>query len=211
MNNSYRKFLVPATYVFAVLAMVVCIIMVLSGISRYINDKVDYKYTLDNVFDETLPVNAVKNTTGEILRPYVSDTVKIGKYFYDKDSESSKQESSIILYENTYMQNSGVDYVDSNDFDVISILDGEVVSVEDSNIYGKIVTIKHTDNFISVYSNVTDILVNTGYKVTKGEIIASSTKSKLNQDNSTLHFEVYYKNKVVDPETLYTLSIEDFR
>ena len=211
MNNSYRKFLVPATYVFAVLAMIICVIMVLSGISKYINDTVDYKYTLDNVFDETLPVNAVKTSTGEILRPYVSDTVKIGKYFYDKDSESSKQESSIILYENTYIQNSGVDYVDTSDFDVISILDGEVVGVEESAIYGKIITIKHTDNFISVYSNVTDVLVTTGYKVTKGEIIASSTKSKLNNDNSTLHFEVYYKNKVVDPETLYTLSVEDFR
>lgn len=211
MNNSYRKFLVPATYVFAVLAMIICVIMVLSGISKYINDTIDYKYTLDNVFDETLPVNAVKTSTGEILRPYVSDTVKIGKYFYDKDSESSKQESSIILYENTYIQNSGVDYVDTSDFDVISILDGEVVGVEESAIYGKIITIKHTDNFISVYSNVTDVLVTTGYKVTKGEIIASSTKSKLNNDNSTLHFEVYYKNKVVDPETLYTLSVEDFR
>ena len=210
--NSYRKYLVPSIYVFAVFALVISVIMVLSGINKYINEETNYKYTLDNIFDkETIPVNGVKQNTNEIVRPYISDTVTIGKYFYDKDSEASKQQSSIIEYNGSYIQNTGTDYVNPDDFDIVSISDGEIVSIEDSEIYGKVITIKHNDNFISVYSNVSDVLVNVGYKVTKGEIIASTTKSKLDKEKSLLHFEVYYKNKAVHPETLYTLSIEDFK
>ena len=153
--NSYRKYLVPSIYVFAVFALVISVIMVLSGINKYINEETNYKYTLDNVFDkETIPVNGVKQN--------ISDTVTIGKYFYDKDSEASKQQSSIIEYNGSYIQNTGTDYVNADDFDIVSISDGEIVSIEDSEIYGKVITIKHNDNFISVYSNVSDVLVNVG-------------------------------------------------
>ena len=40
-------------------------------------------------------------------------------------------------------------------------------------------SIKHNDNLISVYSNVTNINVSVGYKVSQGEIIASSVKTFL--------------------------------
>ncbi len=209
MNKGYKKILIPTVYVFAVVAIMMSVILLLTGISRYLNNRMEYKYTLDNVFENITPV--INTTPSTIIRPYADESVKIGKYFYDFEADASNQESSIIYYENTYMQNSGVDYVNNTTFDVISILDGEVISVEDNDIYGKIITIKHNDNLITVYSSVTDVLVNVGYKVSQGEIIATSNKSNLNNDNSTLHFEVYYKNEVIDPENLYTLTIEDFR
>ena len=97
-------------------------------------------------------------------------------------------------------------------FDVVSILDGEVISIEDNEIYGKVVKIKHNDNLISVYSNVKDVLVNVGYKVSQGEMIATSDKYKLDTNvNSLLHFEVYYKEKAIDPESMYTLSVSDLK
>mgnify|MGYP003299714825 CR=1 FL=1 len=43
---------------------------------------------------------------------------------------------TIIIYENTYMQNSGVDYVSSNLFDVVSILGGTIISIEENDILG---------------------------------------------------------------------------
>lgn len=210
MEKSYKKILVPAVYIFAAISLMMGVILLLSGISRYLNEGINYKYTLDNVFNDSIPVVNIQGTD-TIIKPYISENVSIGKYFYDFESDISEQESSIIYYENTYMQNSGVDYVSSENFDVVSILDGEVISVEDNEIYGKIVTIKHNDNLLSVYSCLTDVLVNTGYKVAQGEIIASSSKSILNDKTSTLHFEVYYKNNVLDPENLYNLPIEDFR
>ena len=96
--------------------------------------------------------------------------------------------------------------------DVVSILDGEVISIEDNAIYGKVVTIKHNDNLKSVYSNVKNVLVNVGYKISQGEIFASSDTYKVDTKvKSLLHFEVYYKDNAIDPENLYTMSVSDLK
>ena len=49
------------------------------------------------------------------------------------------------------------------------------------------------------------ILINVGYKVSQGEIIATSKKYSLDSGKELLHFEVYYKGNSIDPENLYTL------
>ena len=67
------------------------------------------------------------------------------------------------------MQNSGVDYVSANVFDVVSVLDGEIIGIEDSEIYKKIVTVKHSDNLITIYSNLEN--VSNFVNVFKGQII----------------------------------------
>lgn len=209
MRKNYSKLILPTVYVCIMVVVVLSIFMILNGIKNFISDEIEYNYTLDNVFEkDVLPV--MNEITEEIVRPYVSDTVKIGKYFYDIKSTNEKQENSLIYYENTYMQNSGVDYTSDEDFDVVSILNGEVVSVEDNELFGNIITIKHNDNLVTVYSCVKDVLVATGAKVAKGEIIAQSDESRVNNEfKSALHFEVYYKGEVIDPENLYSLSIED--
>ena len=201
--GKYSKVLIPAFYVGIVIIMGMSVILVLSGISRYLNDKVNYKYTLDGVFESnTLPV--VSNKNSSIIKPYIASNVKIGKYFYDFEADENKQEESIVYYENTYLQNES--------FDVVSILDGEIISIDESDVYGKVITIKHNDNLKTVYANVEDVLVSIGYKVSQGEIIAVSAKSTTNTtEKSLLHFEVYYKENVMDPENFYTLSVDELR
>ena len=192
--GKYTKYLMPTIYVGVVIIMILSVVLVVSGVKSYITDKPVYNYTLDDVFEgEVTPV--VKEQNDIIIRPYLDDGVNVSKYFYDYETkDSKKQESSLIIYKNTYMQNKGVDYESANDFDIVSILDGEVTSIEDNDIYGKILTITHNDNLKSVYSNITDILVNVGYKVSQGEIIAKSQKNNLDSNNkSLLHFEIYYK------------------
>ncbi len=209
--NKYSKILLPTFYIGIIAVMVLCATLVVSGVKTYLTNREEMKFTIDNVFDEdTTPV--VKTETNTIVKPYIAESVKIGRYFYDFESDEKKQENSLILYEDTYMQNNGVDYVDSKNFDVVAILDGEVISIEDSEVYGKVVTIKHNDNLKSVYSNVDGVLVSVGYKVIQGEIFAMSTKSKLQSDyESLLHFEVFYKESAIDPENMYTLSVSDFQ
>lgn len=209
--NKYSKILLPAFYIGIIAVMVLCATLVVSGVKTYLTNREEMKFTIDNVFDEdTTPV--VKTDTNTIVKPYIAESVKVGRYFYDFESDEKKQENSLILYEDTYMQNNGVDYVDSKNFDVVAILDGEVISIEDSEVYGKVVTIKHNDNLKSVYSNVDGVLVSVGYKVHQGEIFAMSAKPKLKSDyESMLHFEVFYKESAIDPENMYTLSVSDFQ
>ncbi len=209
--NKYSKILLPTFYIGIIAVMVLCATLVVSGVKTYLTNREEMKFTIDNVFDEdTTPV--VKTDTNTIVKPYIAESVKVGRYFYDFESDEKKQENSLILYEDTYMQNNGVDYVDSKNFDVVAILDGEVISIEDSEVYGKVVTIKHNDNLKSVYSNVDGVLVSVGYKVHQGEIFAMSAKPKLKSDyESMLHFEVFYKESAIDPENMYTLSVSDFQ
>ncbi len=209
--NKYSKILLPTFYIGIIAVMVLCSTLVVSGVKTYLLNRQEMKFTIDNVFDEdTTPV--VKTETNIIVKPYISDSVKVGRYFYDFESDEKKQENSLILYEDTYMQNNGVDYVDNKNFDVVAILDGEIISIEDSEVYGKVVTIKHNDNLKSVYSNVDGVLVTVGYKIHQGEIFAMSAKPKLQSGyESMLHFEVFYKESAIDPENMYTMSVSDFQ
>lgn len=209
--KKYSKIIIPSIYVGVIGVMVVSCLLVVSGVKNFLNERKDYDYTLDKVFiKDTIPVS--KNENNMIIKPYTNDKVKVYSYFYDFEGDTKKQLDSLIYYENTYMQNNGVDYSNDEEFDVVSILDGEVISIEDNAIYGKVVTIKYNDNLKSVYSNVKNVLVNVGYKISQGEIFASSDTYKVDTKvKSLLHFEVYYKDNAIDPENLYTMSVSDLK
>ncbi len=208
--GKYYKVLLPIFYIGIIAVMVACILLVITGIKNYVEDSNKTKFTLDSVFEDTVePVNKTESNT--IIKPFTSDKVTVGRTFYDYKSEAKKQERSLIVYENTYMQNNGVDYVCSDEFDVVSVLAGEIISIEDNDVYGKVVTIKHNENLTSIYSNIKSITAKVGYKISQGEILGVSNKSSLeSSDKNMLHFEVYYKGNPIDPENLYTMSVSDF-
>ena len=207
--NKGLKVLLPTFYIGIIGVMIMCVTLVLNGIKAYLKEDVKYNYAINDMFsDETIPVS--KTGSDIIVKPYISDNVSISKKYYDYKDNQKNQKDAIIYYKGTYFQNNGVDYENKEDFEVVSILDGEVISIEDNEIYGKILKIKHNDNLISVYSNIKDVLVSVGYKTTTGEIIATSNKSIYeNDEKSLLHFEVYYKEKSINPESIYTLSVSE--
>lgn len=161
----------------------------------------------ENNNNDNIPV---VGTPTSIVRPYLDPSVSIGKTFYDYEGNSEQQENSIIYYENTYMQNSGVDYVSSTVFDVISILDGVVISIENNDILGTIIEVRHSNNLISVYQALSDVLVEENMQVIQGQIIAKSGLSNINKElGNHLHFELYYNGKIVNPEEFYNKNIDE--
>jgi len=152
----------------------------------------------------------VVNTTTVIMRPYLDSSVSIGKTFYDYTGTSEEQENSIIFYEDTYMQNSGVDYVSANVFDVVSVLNGTVISVHENNLLGTIVEIRHSNNLISVYQGLSDVIVEENMAVVQGQILAKSGTSNINKElGNHLHFELYYNGKIVNPEEYYNRNVDE--
>ena len=150
------------------------------------------------------------NNNQQILRPYTSDKVSIGRYFYDFEGDEQKQENSIILYENTYMQNTGVDYISEEQFDVVSVLPGKIASIDKDEILGNIIKIEHEKDIVTVYEGIDNINLKVGDEVTAGQIIATSGTSNINANYKTsLHFEVYYKGSIIDPENFYTLNLNE--
>ncbi len=155
-------------------------------------------YVFDEVVESSLPV---VNTTTKIINPYLDNSVKIGKTFYDYQGEEDSQINSIIKHENTYLQNSGIDYVNEDSFEVISILNGTVTEVEEDELTGKTVEINHENGYTSVYKSLSEIAVKKGDKVNQGQVLGKSGTNEIDKDlGNHLHFEMYENGGVVNPE-----------
>lgn len=202
-----KKLIIPSVYVGAIILIISSIMLVISSINKYLTIPKDYNYSVETNFENIIPV---VETNNQIIKPYLSDNVTIGKYFYDFEANEERQQNSIIFYENTYMQNSGVDYISDTQFDILAVLDGEVISVETDDTLGNIVKIKHDKNIITVYQGIDNIEIEKGNKVNQGSIIGTSGTSKINTNYTTsLHFEVYYNGQLIDPENFYSLNLQD--
>lgn len=94
-----------------------------------------------------------------------------------------------------------VDLASENDA-VFSVLDGTVESVESNSLEGCIITIKHDDNFVSIYSSLDEnVDVKEGDSVKKGQQIGNASSNATNEslDGSHLHFTLMQNGIEVDP------------
>lgn len=213
-KRKLKPFVVPALYGICIVAFIFSAYMIqlIIGKSAF-KDDIDTDKPTNYVDGEIINSNEhipVINNGSVILRPYTASDVKIAKSFYDYKAEAEKQKDAIIYYENTYMQNSGVDYKGDDVFDVVAILDGEVTSVKTDEILGTIVEIKHSNDIISIYQSLSDVSVKENDKLLAGQLIGKSGESNINKDmGKHLHFELYYKGQLVNPEEYYDKNIED--
>ena len=68
--------------------------------------------------------------------------------------------------------------------------------------YGKYIVIDHGGGYQTLYSHCSELLVNPGDKVTKGQLIAKVGRTG-RATASHLHFEVMVNGKSVDPMLFY--------
>lgn len=166
-----------------------------------------FEYVSKTVFENELPV--VSEGT-QIIRPYKATDVTIIKDYYDYKADADKQEKALLYYEDTYLQNSGVSYSGSSNFDVVAILDGTVVNVKEDNILGNIVEIRHDNDTISVYQSLSNITVKENDTVKQGDIIAKSGTSNISKDlGDHLHFELIISGQNVNPEEYYNKKVNE--
>lgn len=154
-------------------------------------------YVSEVITNEDVPVI---NETLKMIKPYTNEKVTVGKTFYDYKAESKQQEGSITYYDGSYIQNSGVDYILNEAFDVVAVLDGVVTNVKADDILGNIVEIKHDNNYITTYQSLSEVSVKKDDNITQGQVIGKSGTNKLDKDmGNHLHFELYVSGQVVDP------------
>lgn len=211
--KSVKKIFVPTIYLIAILSVVGCILLTIMSINKYLTESEKFDYSINGLIDnEVKPVQGEDNTKKnvKVIKPFRNEKVTIGRGFYDFEGEQTNQEKSIIFYENTYMQNSGVDYVSDEVFDVISVLAGKVISVDTDEVLGNIVKIEHDKNIITTYQGIDKVALKVGDVVSQGTIVGVSGKSLVNSNYTTsLHFEVNYKGELIDPEKFYSLNVNE--
>ena len=212
-KRKLKPFVTPIIYVVSLCLLVFGVYLIEDAVSDSVfksnNDVTEVEDSIneDNYIDDMQPDIPVVSTDTQIIRPYVDGNVKVVSNYYDYTATNSEQEQSILYYEDTYMQNSGVDYAlsdNKNDFEVVSILDGVVSSIEDDDILGTIVEIKYSNDLIGVYQSMGEVFVNVNDNVTQGTVIGKSGMSNIGKDlGSHLHFELYYQGMVVNPENYF--------
>lgn len=97
----------------------------------------------------------------------------------------------------------------SENNDVYSVLAGEVTSVDYDYLEGNIVTIKHSNGFVSQYSSLSnDGLVKVGTKVEAGDKIGEASESANGEleFGAHLHFKLQQNNVFVDPNDYLDLQ-----
>ena len=204
-----RKWVVYGVYALTFLSVFSSIYFIeksLAPENTFNNDK-DYIYVSKTIFDDEVPVVA---TATQIIRPYKATDIDIAKNYYDYKADAQSQQKALLYYENTYLQNSGIEYKGSNNFDVVSILDGTVISIKTDNILGNVVEIRHDNDMISVYQSLSDVNVTENQDVKQGDTIGKSGTNNISKDlGDHLHFELIVNGQNVNPEEYYNKNINE--
>ena len=169
----------------------------------------DIEYVNSSIIDDKEDREVIKEDV-KMVKPYTNEEVQILKYFYDYQAEAETQEKSILYHENTYIQNSGMDFGLTDTFDVVSVLDGTVVDVREDELLGTVVEIKHDNDFISSYQSLSEVSVKKNDTIKQGQVIGKSGTNTIDQDlGNHLHFELYKSGEVVDPSKYFDQVISD--
>ena len=183
------------------LPLIVAILVLIPVLTVIIFSKESMKKTNDLVTTDTISDTVpVINETRKMINPYTDSSVTISKSYYDYKGEATEQEKSITVYENTYIQNTGIDYISTNTFDIVSVLDGTVVTVKEDELLGKVIEVKHDNGLITSYQSLSEITVQKNDKIKQGQVIGKSGTNKLDKEiGNHLHFEIYENGSSVNP------------
>ncbi len=209
-TKKLKNYVLPTIYVMVIGVLFISI----SFLGNVLQNKIEYgNMAVSALKDNVTPV--IKNNDvyeSKIERPYVSSNVAISKSFYDMSDDDEKQQNSLVYYEKTYLQNSGVLYSSTSAFDVVSAFDGTVTNVSKDEILGNYVEITHNPNLKTIYYSLGEVTVKKDDTVVSGDVLGKSGDNSLNgESENCLLFEVYHNGTAIDPEDFYNMSIEDLK
>lgn len=199
-----RKKVIP---VLLSIAFIIPVIAFIFLTNKGLKVSTDYnEYVNDEIVNESIPVI---NSTKKIISPYTDQSVKVVKDYYDYKAEEEKQLNSILVHDNTYIQNTGIDYASENTFDVISVLEGTVENVKEDEMTGKMVEVKNDDGYTVIYQSLSEIEVKKGDIVSQGQTIGKSGINELDKSiGNHLHFEVYKNGQSINPQAYINMDVK---
>lgn len=203
-----KKWVTGAVY----LSLITIIFLSMFFLSRIMDqkygDSLNISYILKDFINSDIPV--INMEIDEIIKPFDSETVKTDIDFYDINKDEESQQKSLILYENTYMPNTGILYSSEEEFDCITTMDGTVTKISKDELLGNVIEITHNSSLTTTYYSVDNIKVEEGETLKQGDIISTSGKNNISStSDNMLLFEVSLNGNNINPETYYQTKIED--
>lgn len=94
----------------------------------------------------------------------------------------------------------GIKIAAQNGTNVVASAPGKVVYVgKGLRWYGNLIIVEHKDNYMTVYSYLKNIRVETGDKVEQGQVIGSAGKSSTQDKDPQMCFTIRHNGQAVDP------------
>lgn len=189
-----------------------CAILLISSLMFYEVMKPDEKEDA-TVFNE--PAESV-NGSGEpekMMMPAVEEAVA-KTAFYDEKAELGDQEDALVVFNDTYYESTGVDYVLENGktFAVSAPLSGTVTDVREDAFLGNYIEIDHGNGAISTFQSITDIQVKKNDTVSQGQKIGKAGRSILNESAGIhVHYEMTKDGELLNPSALYGKAVSEWK
>ncbi|MGM9971831.1 MAG: peptidoglycan DD-metalloendopeptidase family protein [Anaeroplasmataceae bacterium] len=116
--------------------------------------------------------------TYKMLCPVEGDYL-IVRTFYDMSYDTVVLESAFIETDTTMKESKGVSYsgVNNESLNVVTVLPGKVIDIDETELYGNVVTIEHSDSIISRYRSLSSVSVNIGDELQENEVIGITGES----------------------------------
>lgn len=207
-KRKLKGFVLPTVYVLVIGVLFISI----SFLGTALQHNLNYEDLAVSALSKNSVTPVIKNTEAEvnISKPFTSDKVKVSKSFYNMKDDEEKQQNSLVYYEKTYLQNSGILYSATETFDVVNSLDGTVTNVAKDEILGNYVEVTHNSNLKTVYYSLGEILVKKDDELKSGQVIGKSGDNLLDdKEKNNLLFEVYHNGFAINPEEFYNMNLED--
>lgn len=137
---------------------------------------------------------------------------EVVRTFFDANLPDEQLASAIISNGSYMIESKGMSYSkpDNSVFDVTAIYEGVVTEVIDDELYGISVTIKHSDEVISIYSSLSDVSLKVNDTVMQGEVIGKASTSVEDVDAGVhVHLEILVNGNYVNPSMVYGKELTD--
>ena len=134
------------------------------------------------------------------------------RIFFDLSLSDEELVSAIISTGSYMIESKGVSYAKSDNsvFDVCSIYDGKVTSVEEDELDGVCVTIRHADGVESIYSSLSDVSVKVNDTIKLGQTIGKASTSLTDVEAGVhVHLEVKVNDAYENPTTVFGKELSE--
>ncbi|TYS78426.1 peptidoglycan DD-metalloendopeptidase family protein [Rossellomorea aquimaris] len=161
-----------------------------------------------NEFDR--PAVEVNRTMENFVMPVADENeVVIEKGFYDANASEQEQEAALIVYDNQYHPNQGIDIsLGGKDFDVLAAMSGTVTKVQEDSLLGNMIEVEHDKGIVTRYQSVKDFAVEVGDTVEQGQKLAAASQSLFNEKAGVhVHFEIRKDEVAVNPQEYVNKSL----
>ncbi|MFC7371498.1 peptidoglycan DD-metalloendopeptidase family protein [Fictibacillus iocasae] len=188
--------------------------VILTSVLWYQNDAKNTKEkTPESAFESDNNAVPVSLSKEQFQMPVADpENVSVVKDFYNDDATAAEKEAALVVYNNIYYMNRGIDLATEKNeaFDVTAALSGNVVKAGKDPELGFIVEIEHAKGVITHYSSLASIDVKEGDAVKQGDVLGKAGQNVYDKDAKIhAHFEVRKDGQPIDPISVWKQSVNE--